>query len=200
MNDVVKPEGLERRALPVVELRAVAGDGEGGLPSITGHAAVFDQLSEDLGGFREQMSPGAFAASIGEDDIRALFNHSPDHVLGRNRSGTLTLAEDRTGLAINIIPPDTAFARDLVVLIERGDISEMSIGFRTITDEWNVEDGEPVRTVKAVRLFDVSPVTFPAYPQTDVAVRSLSAYQESIAPVVPWRREIARRRLDLIDG
>tara|TARA_R110000868_G_scaffold29889_25_gene111152 strand:+ start:776 stop:1375 length:600 start_codon:yes stop_codon:yes gene_type:complete len=198
MNDFVKPDGVERRALHSVELRAGSGE-DGGLPTISGHAAVFDQLSEDLGGFRERMAPGAFAASIGEDDIRALFNHSPDNVLGRNRAGTLTLAEDRTGLAIKIDPPDTAFARDLVTLIERGDISEMSIGFRTITDEWNIEEGEPVRTVKAVRLFDVSPVTFPAYPQTDVAVRSLESYRAGIAPTSTWRRDIARRRLDLLD-
>lgn len=187
---------LERRALGAVELRA-EGDGHDAMPVIVGRAAVFDSLSEDLGGWRERIAPGAFAATLAEDDIRALINHSPDAVLGRNRAGTLTLAEDREGLSVRIEPPDTRYARDLVTSIRRGDVSGMSIGFRTLTDEWNMEDGEPVRTLKAVRLYDVSPVVFPAYPQTDVAVRSLAAFRETLKPPVPWRRELARRRLEL---
>ena len=189
----MKPE-MERRALHAAELRAEPGEGDAP-PAIVGHAAVFDSLSENLGGFRERIAPGAFAATIGEDDIRALFNHRDDYVLGRNRAGTLKLVEDETGLSVRIVPPDTTFARDLATSIERGDISGMSIGFRTITDEWNVEDGDPVRTLRAVRLLDVSPVTYPAYPQTDVAIRSLAAFRETL---VPWRRNLARRRLDLV--
>ncbi len=191
MND------LERRALSAVELRAEPGDGA--MPAIVGHAAVFDALSEDLGGFRERIAPGAFAATIAEDDIRALSNHDRGQVLGRNRAGTLALNEDETGLAVRIEPPDTTFARDLIVSIERGDITGASIGFRTLTDEWNLEDGEPVRTVKAVRLFDVSPVTFPAYPQTDVALRALKTFQETRMPPFPWRRNLARRKLALME-
>ena len=186
----------ERRALHGAELRAEPS--EGAQPVIIGHAAVFDSLSEDLGGFRERIAPGAFAATIAEDDIRALFNHSSDQVLGRNRAGTLRLAEDDTGLSVRIEPPDTNAARDVVTLIGRGDVSGMSISFRTLTDEWNIEDGEPVRTLRAVRLFDVSPVTFPAYAQTDVAVRSLEAFRETLKPPVPWRRNLARRRLALL--
>ena len=189
---------LERRALAPLELRAEPADGDG-MPAIVGHAAVFDSLSEDFGGWRERIAPGAFAATIGEDDIRALFNHRDEFVLGRNRSGTLRLAEDDTGLAVRIEPPDTIYARDLVTSIERGDISGMSFSFRTITDAWNMVEGDPVRTLKAVRLYDVSPVTFPAYPQTDVAVRSLKAYRESLKPPEPWRRELARRRLELLE-
>ncbi len=189
---------LERRALCGVEMRAARAEGE--MPVITGHAAVFDSLSDDLGGFRERSDPGAFAATIGEDDIRALFNHRDDYVLGRNRAGTLKLAEDDTGLSVRIEPPDTAFAQDIVTSIERGDITGMSIGFRTITDEWNIQDGDLVRTLKAVRLFDVSPVTFPAYSRTDVTVakRSLTEYRETLEPPEPWRRNLARRRLDLM--
>ena len=186
---------LERRLLGAVELRA-EGDGDA-MPTIVGHAAVFDSLSENLGGWRERIAPGAFAATLAEDDIRALINHSSNAVLGRNVAGTLQLAEDRDGLSVRIEPPDTGYARDLVTSIRRGDVSGMSIGFRTLSDEWNMEDGEPVRTLKAVRLYDVSPVTFPAYPQTDVGLRSLSAFRESLKPPVPWRRELARRRLEL---
>ena len=187
---------LERRSWNTAELRAEPPEG-GGLPVIVGRAAVFDALSEDLGGFRERVAPGAFAATIAEDDIRALINHSPDYVLGRNRAGTLKLAEDGEGLSVRITPPDTSYARDLIASIERGDMSGMSFGFRTITDEWNMEDGETVRTLKAVRLFDVSAVTFPAYPQTDVAVRALTAFREALKPPVPWRRNLGRRRLEL---
>ncbi len=187
---------LERRSWNTAELRAEPPEG-GGLPVIVGRAAVFDALSEDLGGFRERVAPGAFAATIAEDDIRALINHSPDYVLGRNRAGTLKLAEDGEGLSVRITPPDTSYARDLAASIGRGDMSGMSFGFRTITDEWNMEDGETVRTLKAVRLFDVSAVTFPAYPQTDVAVRALTAFREALKPPVSWRRNLGRRRLEL---
>ena len=189
---------LERRMLRTIELRAEPGSGEG-MPAIVGHAAVFEALSEDLGGFRERIARGAFATTLGEDDIRALINHRSDYVLGRNRAGTLHLNEDEMGLAVRIEPPDTAFARDLIVSIERGDITGASIGFRTLTDEWNLEDGDPVRTLKAVRLFDVSPVTFPAYPQTDVALRALKTFQETTKPPVPWRGNLARRRLALME-
>ncbi len=170
---------LERRAFVAVELRV---EGEGDEPKrLVGHAAVFNSLSEDLGGFRERVAPGAFAASLAGDDIRALFNHDPNQVLGRNRAGTLKLAEDDTGLAIAITPPDTQAGRDLTVSIERGDVSQMSFGFRTLSDEWSMEDGDQVRTLKAVRLFDVSPVTFPAYPQTDVALRGLETWKAAQA-------------------
>jgi len=142
-------------------------------PKIKGHAAVFDKLSEDLGGFREKIASGAFAKTIKKSDIRALFNHDPNYVLGRNKAGTLNLEEDEKGLAIEIDPPDTSYARDLMVSIERGDITQMSFAFKTIKDSWENQDKkESIRTLEEVDLFDVSPVTYPAYPQTDVKVRS----------------------------
>lgn len=177
MNIMSKNE-IERRAFAVDELRVERLDDESGAPKIRGHAAVFNSLSEDLGGFREQISPGAFGDAIGRDDIRALFNHNPDFVLGRNKSGTLRLSEDRTGLAVEIDPPDTQVARDLAVSIERGDINQMSFGFRVDRDGQEFEDreGQIIRTLTRVALFDVSPVTYPAYPATDVAVRSMDAW------------------------
>ena len=190
---------LERRTLEAVELRAESPGNDDTMPALVGHAAVFGRLSEDLGGFRERIAPGAFEATLAEDDIRALINHRDEYVLGRNRAGTLRLAEDDEGLSVRIEPPATSYARDLVASIERGDISGMSIGFRTIADEWNMEDGEPVRTLKAVRLYDVSPVTFPAYAATDVALRALSAFRDTLKPPLPWRRQLAGRRLQLIE-
>ena len=186
---------FERRAFPTGELRIESRDGV--LPKIRGHAAVFNQLSEDLGDFRERVAPGAFGESLKRDDIRALFNHDPNFPLGRNRAGTLELSEDAAGLDVVIEPPDAQFARDLMVSIARGDISQMSFGFRTLRDDWAFDGGIAVRTLHEVRLFDVSPVTFPAYPQTDVAVRAMTIWREQHAEK-PWRVAIARRRLDLM--
>ena len=164
----------ERRAFPIFELRASAGS-DGKMPMIVGHAAVFNKPSENLGYFREKIMPGAFKDSIGTDDVRALFNHDPMYVLGRNTARTLRMTEDAQGLAVEIDPPDTQWARDLITSIGRGDISAMSFGFDTLDDEWAMERGENMRTLKRVKLYDVSPVTFPAYPQTDVDTRSFDS-------------------------
>lgn len=150
---------------------------------ITGYAAVFNKLSEPLWGFREKIDKGAFMDSVKSDDIRALWNHNPDYVLGRNKSGTLQLEEDDRGLKIEITPPETQWAKDLMTSIKRKDVNQMSFGFRTETDEWDHSDEKNVvRTLKKVRLFDVSPVTYPAYPQTKVAVRTAEeVYNEFLA-------------------
>ncbi len=162
---------VEYRSYEIEELRAID---ENGSKKIRGHAAVFNKLSQDLGGFKEKIAPGAFRTAIQEDDVFALWNHDPNFVLGRNKAGTLQLHEDSKGLAIEIDPPDTQVARDLMVSIERGDVSSMSFGFITVADEWEHKKNNSIRTVKEARLFDVSPVTYPAYTQTDVAVRSMT--------------------------
>ena len=162
--------------LPLKEIRINESDGG---TCIEGHAAVFDSWSETLGGifpFKEKVRKGAFAESIGRDDIRALFNHDPNYVLSRNRAGTLELVEDDVGLRVRITPPDTSWARDITTSIRRGDISQMSIGFVVEDDEWSSKDGIDTRELKKVRLFDVSPVTFPAYTATDVGVRAMQEY------------------------
>ena len=186
---------IERRAFGVVEIEVRA---EGASPMIRGHAAVFEKLSEDLGGFREKIAPGAFANSLA-GDVRALFNHDANLVLGRTTAGTLRLSEDKKGLAVEIDPPDTETARHIMESMRRGDVTQMSFGFRTIKDQWERgAAGKPdTRTLLDVELFDVSPVTFPAYPQTDVAVRSLSEWRASLEPPVPWRLKLAERRLML---
>jgi hypothetical protein len=128
-----------------------------------------------LGGFVEQIAAGTFAKTLQEQDIRALFNHDEDHVLGRLKAGTLRLAEDADGLAYEIDMPDTTVGRDLAVSLERGDISGSSFGFRMIKDEWEQpETGVPIRTLREVSLRDVGPVTFPAYSDASSALRSLS--------------------------
>ena len=151
---------------------------DGHAPWIIGHAAVFNSLSKDLGGFREIIAPGAFAGHE-TSDIRALFNHDPNMVLGRNKAGTLRMKEDAKGLHIEIDPPNTSYADDLLESMRRGDIDQCSFGFRTISDSWARKEGEDVRTLEKVELFDVSPVVFAAYTDTDVAVRSLKAWRGS---------------------
>jgi len=167
-QDMNKEREVRTFTLDDIEVRS-----EDDKPKIKGHAAVFDRLSEDLGGFREKIASGAFAKTIKKSDIRALFNHDPNYVLGRNKAGTLILEEDEKGLAIEVDPPDTSYAKDLMVSINRGDITQMSFAFKTIKDSWENQDKkESIRTLEEVDLFDVSPVTYPAYPQTDVKVRS----------------------------
>jgi HK97 family phage prohead protease len=187
-----KIDAKAKNSMNLIERRSFAVDGlvvedrdmqDGKIPCIRGHAAVFNAMSEDLGGFRETILPGAFSDSMTSDDVRALYNHDPNYVLGRNRSGTLRLAEDSHGLAIEIDPPDTTFARDLLTSMRRGDISQMSFGFMVPKggQSWQKNsDGSTTRTLSKIQLLDVSPVTFPAYPQTDCAVRSLEEFQRSL--------------------
>jgi HK97 family phage prohead protease len=153
------------------ELRAV--DGPQG-PQITGYAAVFNSESEDLGGFRETIEAGAFRNSIVTGaDVRALVNHDPSQVLGRSKAGTLRLAEDQHGLRYEIDLPDTTAARDVRESIKRGDISGSSFAF-TVPEGGDRWEGNS-RTLTKVELFDVGPVTFPAYPATvtEASMRSL---------------------------
>jgi len=168
----------ERRTIQITDLRTIRADGE--KPKITGYAAVFNSLSEDLGGFREKINPGAFRDSIKEGETRMLWNHNSDLVLGRQSAGTLVLKEDKHGLKIENIPPDTQLGRDAMVSIDRGDVSQMSFGFRVEKDEWEEKkNGETIRTLIKVRnLPDVSPVTYPAYQNTEVALRSLEDWKE----------------------
>ncbi len=164
---------LETR-IGTVELREDSGTD----PAICGYAACFDVLSENLGGFREQIRPGAFDHVL-TNDVRALFNHEPNLILGRTAAGTLTLATDGVGLSYRIDPPDTQFARDLMKSLKRGDVSQSSFAFTVDNDSWDEEDdGLMVRTIHSVkRLYDISPVTYPAYPDTDAAVRAMTDYQ-----------------------
>jgi len=197
-------EGVERRTVPMVEVRVLEGP-EGEPARIEGYAAVFGAWSEDLGGFREQIAPGAFAKTIQEADVRALFNHDVNYVLGRSQSGTLELREDERGLFFSVVPPGTSWARDLLVTMERGDVNQMSFGFETVRDEWEKgPDDEVWRTLVEVKLFDVSPVTFPAYPQTSAQVRSKVSELTATPPedghlaVARARVAVLRRRLELV--
>lgn len=147
------------------------GDGQ---HVVDGHGAVFNKLSVNLGGFVERIQPGAFRKTINESDVRALFNHDSNLILGRSPSGTTTdgslrIAEDDIGLAYDFDVPDTTVGRDLVVSMRRGDITQSSFSWYDDDDEWGIsEEGFPLRTIVEVRrLADVSPVTYPAYPDAE---------------------------------
>jgi HK97 family phage prohead protease len=158
---------VEKRSFPV-ELNVEKRGNEG--EKIRGHAAVFDKWSEDLGGFREQIKPGAFTKALKASDVKALWNHDSNIVLGRTKSGTLKLEEDDKGLSVEITPP--SWANGYMETIKRGDVSEMSFAFIVGKDEWN-DDGNQRTITEYDELLDVSPVTYPAYPQTSVKIRSL---------------------------
>ena len=149
------------------ELRA---DGDG--MTFVGYAAKFNSPSEDLGGFVETIEPGAFRRSLrSRNDVKLLVNHDTGRVLASSRSGTLRLQEDEVGLRVEASLPNTSDGRDMAELLKRGDLNKMSFGFSVQKDSWNNEMTE--RTLKSVRLFEVSIVAFPAYAATEAMVRSL---------------------------
>lgn len=156
----------EFRFLEQPELRASAGN------ILEGHAAVFNQWSRNLGGFREKILPGAFARSILQDNVIALWAHDQQSIpLARNKSGSLELSEDSIGLRSVIHLPDTSFAKDLYTSVKRGDIASMSFAFLTKKDSWSAGGSE--RTLHEAQLVDVSVVNVGAYEAASVSARSL---------------------------
>jgi len=148
---------------------------------VEGHAAVFNQLSEDLGGFREMIKPGAFD-NVLKNDVRAFFNHDPNFLLARSSAGTLKLSTDKKGLKYSFDVPDTTAGRDLLVSMKRGDITQSSFAFQVEKDSWKDSNKGEIRTIeKVARLFDVSPVSIPAYPDANdltIAKRSRMIYKD----------------------
>lgn len=144
-----------------------------------GHAAVFNSptwIGPRSWGFQEQIAPGAFAKTIDEADVRFLINHNPDLLLARSKPGevdTLRLAEDDTGLATEADMAPTTFARDLAVNLDAGNIDQMSFAFEVVKETWELlDDDSELRTIQEVKLWDVSAVTYPAYEDTDAALRA----------------------------
>lgn len=154
---------------------------EGETMNVVGHASVYNKMSEDLGGFKEIIAPGAFDDVL-ENDVRALINHDGNLILARTTSGTLKLSTDEKGLKYEFDMPQTSYGKDLAISMKRGDVTQSSFAFTVENDNWETKDGMDVRTItKVKRLFDVSPVTYPAYPDADdlvIAQRGLSVYKE----------------------
>jgi uncharacterized protein len=156
--------------------------------TLDGYAAVFNQWTKLWEGrsvvMEEQIAPAAFRDSLARnDDVRALFNHDSANLLGRRSAGTLELTEDSKGLRVAIHLPDTQVGRDTLASVKRGDLTGMSFGFyirKQAEQREEAKDGGKTKirtTIEAADLIEVSPVTFPAYPQTELAARSLTAEQ-----------------------
>jgi len=169
-------------------------------PLLSGYAAVFDTLSEDLGPFFERIRPGAFGGALKASDVRGLFNHSPDHLLARQSAGTLRLAEDDRGLRFELDLDSDPTAQFVRRKIQRRELTGASFSFTVDHEsgyEITVEDGKRIRTILPggiVELFDVGPVTFPAYEDTRVSARSLEsaeAWSESQQAGAPSRDQDA---------
>lgn len=190
-----------------VAARAVECRAAGEARVFAGYAAVFNSEATIGDYFVESIAPGAFSAALrGNGDVVALFNHDSNQVLGRKSAGTLRLSEDAKGLAVEIDPPDTTIGRDIAESIRRGDIGSMSFGFRVTDERWTEEpDALPRRQILGLELIEVSIVTFPAYDETSIGLRSLDAAREALAgrpavkPVSAGRTDDLRRRLRLAE-
>lgn len=158
-----------------VEIR----DDSNGAPRFRGHAAVFNEET-DFGFMRERVAKGAFAKTIKDKaDVRFLFNHDPNTVMARTTAGTLRLSEDDTGLAVEAeLDESDVDVQRLLPKLRNGSVSQMSFGFTVIREQFDEPKGAtPLRVLKEVELFDVSPVTFPAYAGTDAGLRVRDAYE-----------------------
>lgn len=188
---------IERRfTTGAVELRT-EGEGAAAKRLVRGYAAVFKSDSENLGGetYRmiEQIAPGAFDDVL-KDDVRALFNHDANLILARSKAGvgTLKIGSDERGLWYEFEAPDTQAGRDLMVSLARGDVDQSSFGF-TVSKEgqkWEESSAAGVTTArrmitKVSRLYDVSPVTYPAYPDASAALRSLTEHRSAASAPAP---------------
>lgn len=182
------PEAIIR--VVASEIRAKAGKTN----TIEGYAAKFGVLSRDLGGFVEIIERGAFARAIEEkQDVRFLGpNHDRSNPLARVANGSLRLSEDETGLWFEADIADTTAGRDLLKLIDRRDIDEMSFGFNPKREDWDLGRAVPVRHVRDVDLFDVSTVVGAAYPSTEVARRSNEADAKTAASLMEQQKRSAR--------
>ncbi len=209
-------EQIQRRYIPrAVKPPKLQERADGALPLITGYAAVFyraddpgteyEMWAADNRGPRvvERIMPTAFNKAVAEDDVRGLFNHDSAVVLGRSGAGTLRLSVDAVGLRYDIDPPDTQAARDLIASLRRGDISGSSFAFLPRGTQYHdrAEGGKLVETVierHDVRLFDVGPVTFPAYAGASSAVRAADSDLAAVRAEVDSRRAAAD--LDAVTG
>ena len=185
-STLTKVDGAEVRSLnEIVEQRAYDGELKAALEgrTVEGYASVFNSMSEDLGGFREIILPGAFSEVL-DNDVRALYNHDSNYLLARTTSGTLELKEDDKGLYYRFEMPNTSYGNDMLELFRRGDLSQSSFGFTVEKDSWRMEEGQHVRYIERVgSLFDVSPVVYPAYTAASSGLRSAEPNGESAAEV-----------------
>lgn len=183
--------------------RAASDDAE--VLRLSGHAAVFDRAADIGGWFTEIVRPGAFARAIREgQDVALLYNHNPDTVMARTANGTLTLREDAVGLWFEAeLDPNDPDAQRVVAKVERGNVSQGSFAFDVVSETWHNDQTPPLRELIDLNVYDVSPVTYPAYSDTEVFARGRVVEppkpptQESPAGDPLQQLRNRRRRLDL---
>ncbi|MBC1983017.1 MULTISPECIES: HK97 family phage prohead protease [Listeria] len=178
----------EKRTFNISNIQT-RGDTENDVITLTGYASIFNSPTMICDWFEETIAEGAFARTLSENgDIRCLFNHNWEHVLGRTKAGTLRLEEDERGLKFEVNLPNTTVARDLVESMKRGDINQCSFGFMPVEETWNYEIEPMSRTISDVDLIEVSIVSLPAYDDTEVdLVRSVTFKED-----VEKRKEILK--------
>lgn len=170
--------------------------GKDELPRITGHAAVFNSVSVDFGGWKEVIAPGAFTRTLASGkDIQALVEHDDSKMLARTKSGTLKLSEDDKGLKVDISPANTTWGRDLIEQVKRGDVDSFSFGFIIEADKWeDTADNAQLRTLLDVELFEVSAVSNPAYAgANDLALRNKQKRKQESARLLKLKAEVQER-------
>jgi len=185
----------EIRVLASMQVEKRADEGE----KLVGYAAVFGEETDIGGYFREVVKRGAFAEAITRDDIHALVNHDYNLVIGRKKAGTLKIDEDDHGLKVEITPPNTHAAKDLMENIRAGNIDQMSFAFSMQggKQSWDETGEVPVRTIEKVgELFEVSVVPRGAYPTTEIGLRSLEQYRKEHSKTGYAARQ-ARMRMNL---
>ena len=184
-RSIKKYNNMEKRIYNI-ETRIDSTDD--GKEMVVGHASMYNTRSEYMG-FYETIEEGAFTDElINSSDVRALINHDQNLILARNTSGTLKLEADAQGLRYEFEMPETSYGKDLAVSMKRGDITQSSFAFTVEEDDWSTDDnGNDLRTIKKIkRLYDVSPVTYPAYQDANdltIAQRGLAEYKETLKKV-----------------
>ncbi|MCA6098857.1 HK97 family phage prohead protease [Bradyrhizobium australafricanum] len=147
--------------------------------TLIGYAAIFNSDTTIGDYFIERIAPGAFSTAI-TGDVLALVAHDYARVIGRTKSKTLRLSEDDRGLKVEIDVPNTTDGNDLWELVDRGDVSGMSFGFRATKQEWDDTGEIPKRTILEAELYEVTATAIPAYPDTTLAARSLEASRKEV--------------------
>ena len=189
-----KPKGYEERDTDAYgEVRVNLLDDR----RIRGHAIVFNAVSHDLGGFREIIRPEAVDRTLREaEEVFALWNHDNGEPIASTHAGNLILTKESRGLAVNIHPPQS-YPQYRLEMIENRTVRGMSFGFFVLEQDWSktYDDGLPLRYVNDMKLREVSIVTRPAYPQTDVALRALQEYRERHGISIDWHQKVHKTRM-----
>lgn len=173
---------------------------DNGTRTLTGYAVKWEKKSVVMGyyrKFREQFKQGAFTESLQKDDQRFLWSHDTSKVLGRTKNTTLRLVEDSIGLRFELDLPKTTLGNDTYESIKRGDIDGVSFGFSILPGGEEIEEPDDdlmLRTVTKAKLFEVSAVAFPAYPDSEVSARGYDPYKNYVEEK---QRSEKRKRLYL---